>query len=105
MPKFLAALVACALIALGLNACGASKPAGPPKEYQLKGAVVRLDPQVRTVVIKHSKIEGWMEAMTMEFPVHDAKEFEKLAPGKQITATVYVTDDAFWIGNVQAVSP
>ncbi len=102
MRTFRAVVVACALAVLLLNACGGSKPAGPPKQYQLKGVVVRLDPQVRTAVIKHGAIEGWMEAMTMEFPVHEAKEFEKLTPGKQITATVFVSDDGFWIGNIQA---
>jgi Cu/Ag efflux protein CusF len=105
MPRFAAALVFCALIASMLGGCGASKPSGPPKEYQLKGVVLRLDNQVRTAVIKHEKIEGWMEAMTMEFPVHDAKEYEKLSPGKQITATLYVSDDSFWMGNIRATSP
>ena len=88
-----------------LAGCAGSKPAAPPKQYQLKGVVVRLDNQVRTATIKHERIDGWMEAMTMEFPVHDAKEFEKLALGKAITATVYVTDDGFWIGNIQPAVP
>jgi Cu/Ag efflux protein CusF len=101
MTKFHAVVVPFLFAALLLAACGGSKPASPPKEYQLKGVIVRLDPQVRTAVIKHGKIEGWMEAMTMEFPVHDAKDFEKLAIGKQITATVYVSDDGYWIGNIQ----
>ena len=86
-----------------LACCGGAKPATPPKEYKLTGEVVRLDPQVRIATIKHEKIEGWMEAMTMEFPVREAKEFEKLAVGKKITATVYVNGDEFWIGNIQTV--
>lgn len=95
----------CPFAILLLIGCGGSKPAAPPKEYQLKGVVVRLDNQVRTATIKHERIGDWMEAMTMEFPVHDAKEFEKLAVGKAITATVYVTSDAFWIGNIQPAAP
>lgn len=101
MPKFVTVSVLCLVAALLIAACGGSKPASQPKEYQLKGEVVRLDPQVRVAAIKHEKIDGWMEAMTMEFPVHDVKEFEKLAVGKRITATVYVTDDGYWIGNIQ----
>jgi Cu/Ag efflux protein CusF len=101
MPKFLALPVLCAVVTMVLAGCGHPAPPAPPKEYPLRGEVVRLDPQVRTATIKHGKIEGWMEAMTMEFPVHDAKEFEKLAVGKQIAATVYVTDDAFWLGNIR----
>ncbi len=88
------------LTMLLLAACG-SKPEQPAKQYKLDGVVLRMDPQVRTAVIKHQKIDDWMEAMTMEFPVHDASEFKKLAPGKHITATVYVTDDAYWIGSIQ----
>ena len=84
-------------------ACGPSKPPTPPKEYQLEGQVLRLDPQVRTAVIKHGKIGDWMEAMTMEFPVRDPQEFKKLQPGMKITATVYVTDDSYWIGNIKPV--
>lgn len=87
---------------LMLVSCGDKKPSAPPKEYQLTGAVIRLDPQVRTAVIKHENIEGWMEAMTMEFPVRDQKEFEKLAAGKRIRATVYVTEDGdYWLGKIQ----
>jgi Cu/Ag efflux protein CusF len=102
MSKFYAWFSVCA-VALMLASCGGTKPSTPPKEYKLTGEVVRLDPQVRTAAIKHEKIDGWMEAMTMEFPVREAKEFEKLAVGKKITATVYVNGDEFWIGNIQTV--
>lgn len=70
----------------------------------MKGEVIRMDPQVRTAVIKHEKIEGWMEAMTMEFPVRDAEEFKKLEAGKHITATVFVTEDDYWIGKIVEVT-
>lgn len=82
-----------------LAACSGAKP----KEYHLRGEVIRLDPSVQTAAIKHDKIEGWMEAMTMEFPIHDPREYQKLAVGKQITASVYVTADSYWIGNIQPV--
>lgn len=104
MARFALVLFVCWIASL-LAGCRSSKPAGPPRQYQLKGVVVRMDPQVRTAVIKHGKIEGWMEAMTMEFPVHEAKEFEKLSAGKEITAKVYVTEDGFWIGDIQPASP
>lgn len=94
-------LAACLVVAV-LTGCSPKKPSAPPKEYALNGTVLRMDEQVRTAVIKHEKIEGWMEAMTMEFPVRDAEEFKKLAPGKHIAATVYVTDDGYWIGKITA---
>ena len=94
-----------ALLFLTVFLISCSQPAAetakePPKQYQLHGEVVRVDPQNKTATINAQKIEGWMEAMTMEFPVRESKEFEKLAPGRHITATVYVTDDGYWIGNI-----
>jgi len=51
--------------------------------------------------IKHEEIKGFMGPMTMGYPVKDASEFGKLSVGEPITATVYVTDDEMWVGNIQ----
>lgn len=86
--------------------CGKKpEPAGPVNEYKLTGQVVRLDAQHRLAVIKHQKIEGWMEAMTMEFPVKDAGDFQKLKPGVHLRASVFVrpADFEYWIANVTVV--
>ena len=64
----------------------------PVKEYALKGEIVSLVPQGQAANIKHEKIDGWMEAMTMEFPVKDKSEFDSLRVGDRITATVFVQD-------------
>ncbi len=100
MLKFVA--LCSVLIALS---CGRTTQSVAPKQFQVRGEVIRIDREPRTVTLKHGKIEGWMEAMTMEFPVHNAAELDKLAPGKQVTATVFVTPDQYWIENVQLVSP
>ena len=89
-----------------LEACQRKQEqAGPTKEYQLHGEVVRLDPQHKIAVIKGEKIEGWMEAMTMEYPVKAPAEFEKLKPGLKIQATVFQRPSSldYWIGNIQVV--
>jgi Cu/Ag efflux protein CusF len=75
----------------------------PIERYQLDGEVLRLDPQGQTAKIRHQKIEGWMAAMTMEFPVKDPKEFATLHTGDHITATVYVQDLNFWIGEIHQI--
>ena len=87
-----------------LAGCAGSKPAAPPKQYQLKGVVVRLDNQVRTATIKHERIDGWMEAMTMEYPVKPEAEFAKLHVGDRIEATVVVGDPAYYVTEIK-VSP
>jgi len=85
--------------------CGAScsKPV-PVRQFKLRGTVVRLVPENRLASIQHEEIEGWMEAMTMEFPVPDAAEFAKLAPGLQIEATVNVRDLDYWLTGIRVVS-
>jgi Cu/Ag efflux protein CusF len=71
------------------------------KKYQLHGVVVRLDQKLQTATIKHGPIEGWMEAMTMEFPVPSKDEFSRLSPGQTISATVFVRDLDYHIGAIQ----
>lgn len=92
--------------ALGLASCAPKKrePSfdyGEPKQkFTMRGEVLRLRPENRVAVIKHEKIEGWMEAMTMEFPVPDAAEYAKLREGATIRATVLVNDLYFWLADI-----
>ena len=51
-------------------------------------------------VIQHERIEGWMEAMTMEFPVADPAEYAKLKEGATIRARVNVNDAFFWLSEI-----
>ena len=73
----------------------------PLKRYSIHGEVVRLDNEGKLVTIKHQKIEGWMEAMTMTFPVKDPNDFSSLQVDHCIDATVVVQGDNFWIGDVK----
>jgi Cu/Ag efflux protein CusF len=93
------------LFAVGaLTGCGSrpNKSDAPIQRYTLRGEVKRLENDRQTAVIKHENIEGWMEAMTMEFPVRDKAEFAKLAEGKTIRATVNVQDLDYWLTDIQA---
>ena len=73
----------------------------PLKKYALHGEVLRLDTQGKIAAIKHEKIGDWMEAMTMEFPVKDQAEFDKLKTGETINATVNVQGNSYWINDIQ----
>lgn len=68
--------------------------------YPMRGEVLRLRAENRIAVVKHEKIDGWMEAMTMEFPVPDAAEYAKLREGRTIRATVQVNDLHYWLTNI-----
>ena len=80
--------------------CGKQEPI---KQYKLKGKVVRLVPENRLAAIQHEEIKGWMEAMTMEFPVRDAAEFAKLKTGLAIEATVNVRDIDYWLTDIRVL--
>jgi Cu/Ag efflux protein CusF len=60
------------------------------KHYQLSGVVIALDSKNQTATIKHGAIAGWMEAMTMEYPIKSRQEFDQLHTGEQIIARVNV---------------
>jgi Cu/Ag efflux protein CusF len=69
--------------------------------YALHGEVLRLDPLGKIAAIKHQKIGDWMEAMTMEFPVKDPADFNKLREGEKISGTVFVQGTTYWVGEIQ----
>ena len=90
-----------------LSACSkppssSSEEKEPLKRYEMRGTVVRLQGgRTHIAVIKHEDIEGWMEAMTMEFPVPSDAEFAKLKEGQNIAATVQVQGLNYWIENIR----
>ena len=79
----------------------ARKETEKPRQYPMRGVVVRLDPRTNVASINAEKIEGWMDAMTMEYPVESKNEYLSLRKGEKITATVNVTSDGYWLTNVR----
>lgn len=105
-----------AAVVLTLTACSKSEPVAEKipsraetsrkeeavKQYDMRGEVIRLDPQGKIATIKHLPIGDWMGAMTMDFPVKDAAAFSRLKPGQQIRAKVYVEEGlSYWLEDVQ----
>jgi protein SCO1/2 len=90
------------LFSIALAGCSKTpEQSGPAKEYQLRGEIKGLDPGGHVATIRHEAIPGFMNAMTMGYPVKDQSEFSKLKVGEAITATVYVKDDDMWVGNIK----
>jgi len=75
------------------------------QHYRIHGTILRLRNENRIAVIKHEKIEGWMEAMTMEFPIPSLAEFSKLKEGMVIRANVNVNDEYFWLTGITIEKP
>ncbi len=75
-----------------LACASATKPA-PLKHYALTGKVVSVNPKEQTAAIDAAAIKGYMEAMTMDYPIQSKNEFATLHPGDHITGTLDVSDD------------
>jgi protein SCO1 len=104
IPRWLCAIVV--LLAIAIAGCTSSRTedaakSGPAKEYPLHGEIRGLDAGQHVATIKHDAIPGFMNAMTMGYPVKDQDEFSKLKVGDEINATVYVKDDDMWVGKIQ----
>jgi protein SCO1 len=95
-------LIVLAAIALVPVAC--SKKAAPPraqeKRYQLVGKVVSIDKDQASVMVDGKEIVGFMDAMTMAYPIRDAKALAALGPGDEITADVVVAADGAYLENI-----
>ena len=70
-------------------------------EYQMRGEVIKVDPSAQLATIKGEEIQGWMPAMTMEYPIKDKQEFQKLKVGEQIQAKVVVQGTDYWLASVR----
>ena len=89
-----------ALFVLLAALAGCAKPPPPAKEYLLKGEIKKLDPAGQLATVEGEKIEGWMDAMTMDYPVKDKREFQKLKVGDRINAKVTVQGTDYWLSAV-----
>jgi protein SCO1/2 len=93
------------LAAVFLLGCSQKPAPKPPVEYQMRGEVIKVDPSAQLATIKAEEIQGWMPAMTMEYPVKDKQEFQKLKPGEQIQAKVLVQGADYWLASVSEAPP
>jgi protein SCO1/2 len=87
------------LVALAAAACRATPPA--PKQYELRGQVLSVRPDVGEVQIKHEAVAGYMAAMTMSFAVKDRTLLQGRAPGDLVRGTLMVTDTDAWLSTLE----
>ncbi len=64
----------------------------PKKSHVLVGKVEAVDPKEKTLTVNHQKVDNWMDAMTMAYPVHDTNTLTTVKPGDRIEAKVYDDD-------------
>lgn len=80
-----------ALVCLfSVNSSAQDKAKGKAKSYTFHGKVTAVTEKGLTV--NGEKVEGWMDAMTMTYPVDKPDVLKMVKVGDQIMATVYEGD-------------
>ena len=77
------------------------------KRYPFKGKIVSVDKEKKKAKIDHEAIPGFMEAMTMDFPIHEDWVFDNLTPGVEVRAELVVdstANDPFWLEKIGIVA-
>jgi protein SCO1/2 len=102
--KLARAFPAALLLLLAPAACRQSgKPAaqGTAQRYTLRGVVRAVDTAGAQITVEHETIPGYMQGMTMPFPVRDdPKVVRILRPGDRIEASLVVDGGNFWLEKI-----
>src|SRR5262249_46161419 len=62
------------------------------QQHSATGMVMKVDPPHKTFIVSCQSIPGFMEAMSMPFTVHDAKELNGISPGQIVEFTLTVDE-------------
>lgn len=95
------------VLSLALAGCGSkSVSTAQVHHYHLTGQIVSLNAKDQTVSVDQAAIPGWMDAMTMEYPVKSKSEFDSLHAGEKIQGTVNDRGDGDYdLSNIQKQAP
>jgi len=77
--------------------------ANAPKAHEFHGKVTEVNADSKSLTVQHDAVPGWMDAMTMSYPVDKEAVLKEIHTGDQIAATVY--DGDLTLHNVHAVKP
>jgi len=96
-----------ALSALAVAACRreteSEGDAPGATRYPISGVVRGIDAGKAEVSLEHGPVPGFMEAMTMVFPVRgDAAVLGALSVGDRISATLVVESERYWLEAISA---
>ena len=90
------------LLLLFAAGCGDGEKDGPVREtYAVRGRLLGATEDSRAVVIDHEAIPGYMDAMTMTFPLEDERLLEGLARGDKIRFDLTVGGATVQVDNVE----
>ncbi len=89
------------------NAAESNSNPANQKRYDLRGTVVSVDKLQKRAKIDHEDIPGFMDRMTMDFPIHENWVWDDLVPGAQIRAELVVDSsakDPYWLEKISIVA-
>ena len=95
-----------------LSSCHRSKPQAT-KRYPFTGRVISINAQAQTANIDGDLVQGFMEAMVMNYKIKPASVLAQLSPGDSIAAEVVVVehdprddnaDSDYWLENVKVTA-
>ena len=85
-----------------LGACRNSAPTSTQfPTYKLRGTIVAVHVEDKSASIDAEAIPGFMDAMTMEYTIHDAAAFSKLKPKDKITADLIIGPDGAYVDHIK----
>jgi len=88
------------------TASSESDPANQ-KRYDLRGKIVSVDRLQKRAKIDHDDIPGFMEKMTMDFPIKEDWVWNELKPGALVRAELVVDSSAkepYWLEKISIVA-
>jgi len=94
-----------AALLLVAAACGRQEKPAPvaasARRYPLKGVIQSVETARPSITVAHESVPGYMDAMTMSFPVHDDPQVIRiLRPGDKIEATLVVDGSRYWLEKI-----
>ena len=100
--KFLSVALAALILTAG---CSSKRPDFTvAHQYTLTGTIVGLNTKDQTASINAAAVPGFMEAMTMDYPIKSKTEFDSLRTGERIKATLNVSasNDEYNLTDIRA---
>lgn len=73
------------------------------ERYEISGKVVSLDLEKKRVTVDHEEIKGYMDAMTMPFPVRDERMLAEMESGDSVKGTLVIDGDRYWLEGIEIV--
>ncbi len=92
----------CCLLVLN-KVKAAESPTNEPGErlFAVKGVILELKPDDKSVVIRHEVIPDFMAVMTMPFNVKTPKDLLGLHSGDEVSFQLHVTETESWVDQIR----